>query len=172
MKRLLYFGLLLALAIPTLATDLILKNSPVQVYFSPNGGAQEAVIGEIGKARIAILVQARAPLPAPIVEALKKAHARGVKVEAVLAQGQGSARHPEAAALKDAGIPVYTGGGTVAHTMVLVIDDATVATGSFTFTSAAGKPRDEDLLIIQDAGLAKGYRENWAASRGRPGEER
>jgi hypothetical protein len=40
------------------AYELVLNNTPVQVYFSPNGGAAAAIIKEINGARTEILMQA------------------------------------------------------------------------------------------------------------------
>lgn len=39
------------------ATDLILNNASVQVYFSPDGGCTAAIVNAIDKARTVILVR-------------------------------------------------------------------------------------------------------------------
>jgi len=57
MKSLPLIFLLLALAIPSFAADLTLKDAPAQVYFSPKGGGQDALVQTIGKANVSILVQ-------------------------------------------------------------------------------------------------------------------
>ena len=75
------------------AYDLVLNNTPVQVYFSPNGGAAEAIIKEIGGARTEILVQAYSFTSTPIAKALVEAHKRGVKVQAILDKSQRSERY-------------------------------------------------------------------------------
>lgn len=41
---------------PAWTAELVLKNTPAEVYFSPRGGAQDAVVREIGRARKTILV--------------------------------------------------------------------------------------------------------------------
>src|SRR5262249_14873761 len=56
----------------------------VAVYFSPNGGATDAVVREVNAATTQILVQAYSFTSAPIAKALLDAHKRGVKVLAVL----------------------------------------------------------------------------------------
>jgi phosphatidylserine/phosphatidylglycerophosphate/cardiolipin synthase-like enzyme len=43
----------------------------------------------------------------------------------------------------------------------MVIDGQTVITGSFNFTKAAEERNAENLLVIQDADLARKYAENW-----------
>ena len=49
----------------------------------------------------------------------------------------------------------------IAHNKVIVIDRATVITGSFNFTKAAEQKNAENLLILHDKTLAKQYAENW-----------
>jgi hypothetical protein len=36
---------------PVHATDITLNNTPAKVYFSPNGGATDAIVKEIGGAK-------------------------------------------------------------------------------------------------------------------------
>jgi hypothetical protein len=49
------------------ATDLTL-NAPTKVYFSPNGGATQAIIKEISDAKSEILVQAYSFTSSPIAQ--------------------------------------------------------------------------------------------------------
>jgi phosphatidylserine/phosphatidylglycerophosphate/cardiolipin synthase-like enzyme len=159
--------LLLALALPAHAADLILKDAPAQVYFSPKGGGQDAIVQTIGKAKSTILVQAYSFTSAPIAEALKKAHDRGVKVQAILDKSQRGEKYTGATYLKNAGIPVAIDvAHAIAHNKVMVLDDDVVVTGSFNFTKAAEERNAENVLIVEDKGLARLYRENWEAHRG------
>jgi phospholipase D len=43
----------------------------------------------------------------------------------------------------------------------MIIDKTKIITGSFNFTKAAQKYNLENVLIIEDAGLAEKYREEW-----------
>ena len=45
----------------------------------------------------------------------------------------------------------------------MVIDSHTILTGSFNFTKAAEDSNAENLLVIDDAALAKKYTANWKA---------
>ena len=49
------------------------------------------------------------------------------------------------------------------HNKIIIIDGATVVTGSFNFTKAADEKSAENLLVIHDAGIATKYEENWQA---------
>jgi hypothetical protein len=52
------FFLALALALPVRSSDLVLHDTPVQVFFSPHGGCQDAVVHALAGARKAVIVQA------------------------------------------------------------------------------------------------------------------
>jgi phospholipase D len=60
----------------TQAVELTLNNTPVHVYFSPHGGATDAVVKEIDRARSEILVQAYSFTSKDIAKALVDAHNR------------------------------------------------------------------------------------------------
>lgn len=122
----------------------------VDVYFSPRGGATEAIVREISKAKHTIQVQAYSFTSTPIAKALLDAHKRGVKVEAVLDKSQKSAKYTSATFLKNAGIPVYIDDKhAIAHNKIIIIDQSTLITGSFNFTKAAEEKNAENLLIIK-----------------------
>jgi phosphatidylserine/phosphatidylglycerophosphate/cardiolipin synthase-like enzyme len=145
----------------SLATNLSI-NAPAQVYFSPNGGTTQAIIKEIGDAKSEILVQAYSFTSSLIAKALVDANKRGVKVEAILDKSQRKETHTEATFLSNMKIPTYIDSRhTGAHNKIMIIDKATVITGSFDFTKAAEQNNAENLLIIKSKDLAKIYLDNW-----------
>jgi phosphatidylserine/phosphatidylglycerophosphate/cardiolipin synthase-like enzyme len=110
----------------------------IQVFFSPNGGATEAVVRELGNAKIEILVQAYSFTSAPIAKALVNAHKRGVKVTVILDKSQRSKKYSSTDFVAHAGIPTYIDDQhAIAHNKIMIIDQATIITGSFNFTKAA-----------------------------------
>ena len=87
MRRLLPLFLLLCLSAPSYALDLTLPaDTPASVYFSPHGGAQDALVQRIDAAKASIFVLAYSFTSESIVAALVRAQSRGVHVEAVLDQ--------------------------------------------------------------------------------------
>jgi phosphatidylserine/phosphatidylglycerophosphate/cardiolipin synthase-like enzyme len=134
----------------------------VAVYFSPNGGATDAVVREVSAAQHQILVQAYSFTSAPIAKALVEAHKRGVKILAVLDKSNQTEKYSAATFLVNAGIQTLIDDQhAIAHNKVMVIDSATVITGSFNFTKAAEEKNAENLLIIKDAPeLVKAYEQN------------
>jgi phosphatidylserine/phosphatidylglycerophosphate/cardiolipin synthase-like enzyme len=135
----------------------------IQVFFSPNGGATEAIVREIENAKSEVLVQAYSFTSAPIAKALLTAHKRGVKVTVVLDKSQRTAKYSSATFLHNVGIPIFIDDKhAIAHNKIIIIDQATIITGSFNFTKAAEEKNAENLLVIRgDPGLVKKYIANF-----------
>jgi phosphatidylserine/phosphatidylglycerophosphate/cardiolipin synthase-like enzyme len=167
------FFLVLTACAPSHAAEMMLRDAPARVFFSPKGGCTEAIIAEIDRAGTEILVQAYSFTSAPIAKALLEAHKRGVRVEAVLDKSQRSERYTSATFLSNAGIPTRIDDRhAIAHNKVIIIDGKVVITGSFNFTKAAEEKNAENLLIIRSEELAKLYRENWILHRDHSGDYR
>ena len=165
MKR---FFLLLLIFLASCATPTIQPpaapppSSTLAAYFSPKGGATEAIVQELGSAKTSILVQAYSFTSAPIAKALVAAHERGVKVEIILDKSHLTERYTNAPFLAKSGIPVKIDSAhAIAHNKVMVIDGEIVITGSFNFTKAAEDKNAENLLVIRDKPLAEKYTKNW-----------
>lgn len=158
----LFFVLLIPLQ-PGHATDLTLpKDTPTQVFFSPDGGCTNAINKVIGQARQEILVQAYSFTSAPIAKALLEAHKRGVKVQVILDKSQRSQKYSSATFLKNSRIPTFIDDKhAIAHNKIMIIDREIVITGSFNFTKVAEEKNAENLLIISSKELAKRYLDNW-----------
>jgi phosphatidylserine/phosphatidylglycerophosphate/cardiolipin synthase-like enzyme len=148
------FALLLSFAIHATAD--------IQVYFSPDGGCTAAVVDNLSKATNTVLVQAYSFTSAPIAKALVDAKKRGVKIEVILDKSQRREKYREADFLLHAGVPTWIDAKhAIAHNKIMVIDSHTVLTGSFNFTKAAEENNAENLLVIEDAALAKKYTDNF-----------
>lgn len=141
------------------------------VCFTPGEDCTSLVVTEIADAKREILVQAYSFTSVPILAALKAAHARGVAVEVIVdrssaRQSRSGSRYSAATYLTNAGIPVWVDYTVaIAHNKVMVLDGATVITGSFNFTAAAQYRNAENLLVIDDPALAGEYRANWERRR-------
>lgn len=168
------FALILSVLLPLFtclhlvqAADLVLpRDTQAQVYFSPHGGAQDALVAEIGNAKESIFVQAYSFTSEPIVLALIQAHQRGVKVEIILDKSQRKDPRSGTAAVREAGIhTVIDSKHAIAHNKIIIIDQETLVTGSFNFTKSAEEKNAENLLVIRSPELARLYLENWKRHR-------
>ncbi len=151
------------LAVSTgLAQAAATNDARIAVYFSPDGGCTEAIVGELARARTTVLVQAYSFSSAPIAKALVQARQRGVNVRLVIDKSVEDEPHSSANTVARGGVPVLVDAmHSIAHNKVMVIDDQVVITGSFNFTHAAESFNAENLLIIHDRDLARKYSENW-----------
>lgn len=144
------------------AADLTLDKTLVQVYFSPGGGCTDAIVNQIGKAKLEILIQAYSFTSKEIAAAIVKTHKRGVYVEIVMDKSNRTGKYSAGDFTAHAGIATYIDAEhAIAHNKIMIIDKETVITGSFNFTKAAEAKNAENVLIIKDKSLAGVYIENW-----------
>ena len=140
--------------------------SAADVYFSPRGGCEAAVVKAIASAKKSVRVQAYSFTSQPIASALIAARARGVEVSVIADAGQREAHGTVVYRLRHAGIELtFDHAHAIAHNKVMVLDDTTVITGSFNFTASAEAHNAENLLILRDRQLAQKYLRNWHVHR-------
>jgi len=135
----------------------------IQVFFSPNGGGQQAIVKEIGRAKSEILVAMYFLTERDISWTLVKAKERGLKVKVVLDQGQRTQKYAKGRFLSKKGVPVryeYKSSGLL-HDKFAVIDNRIVITGSFNWTASAELRNNENLLVIFSPDLARKYKEEF-----------
>jgi len=156
MKRLLLLALVLLHFGAFAATN-------IQVYFSPKGGCTTAITNTLAKAKNHIIVAAYSFTSAPIAGALRDAHRRGIKVTVILDDSQKTANYSSADFLRNAGIATFIDSKHgIAHNKFMVIDNTVTITGSFNFTKAAEESNSENVLIINDAEVARKFSLNWS----------
>jgi len=147
-------------------TEGVFNHAPFEACFTPHKASDKyncngLLIKHIDAAKNSILMQAYSFTSKPIAKALVRAANRGVTVVAVIDKSQVNARYSKVQTLLDAGIPVYVDYKVaIAHNKVMVIDDQTVETGSYNFTSSAEHRNAENMLVIKDSALAKAYTQN------------
>ncbi|NJO08156.1 MAG: DUF1669 domain-containing protein, partial [Chloroflexaceae bacterium] len=134
----------------------------IENYFSPQDGVAEHVVARVQSAQQRIRFLTFSYTDDATVEAMLARHAAGVSVQGVFetrnARGTGS----EYDRLKKAGLDVYEDGNCYTmHHKVIIIDDATVITGSYNFTGRAEDTNDENLVIIDNPDVAEAYVEEF-----------
>lgn len=146
---------------------LVIHSAYVDIYFSPRGGAEAAIIRTIGEATDDVSVLAYSFTSDPISAALIAAHRKGVQVRVVLDKSQCTARGSKLQRLKDAKIPVYIDyTHAISHNKVMIIDRQIVITGSFNFTKSAEDRNAENLLIIHSHPLSEKYLQDFERHMG------
>jgi phosphatidylserine/phosphatidylglycerophosphate/cardiolipin synthase-like enzyme len=135
----------------------------IEVGFSPNGGAEDLVIKAIDSSKKSLRVLAYSFTSKPIAQALVGAAKRGVDVKVVVDKSQNSERYSSATFLANMGIPVRVDyQHAIMHSKVIVVDEQSVETGSFNYTSSAARRNAENAIVLWNSPkLAAVYIENW-----------
>lgn len=146
-----------------------LAHAETMVYFSPNGGCQQAVVTQINKAQKSIDIAMYSFTSREIAQALVAAKQRQVKVKIVLDIAQIKDLYSKSRYLMSKGFNVkFHMGPGLMHNKFAVIDDQVLLTGSFNWTITADKRNTENLLVITDKDLAqkftKEFKHLWAQS--------
>ena len=145
-----YFIFAAVLLLTTAISFSMPATGTVDVFFSPRGGATEAIVKEINHSQKEILVQAYGFTSKPIAKAILDAKKRGVSIIAVLDKSQRKEKYTEATFLANSGVPVFIDARhAIAHNKIIIIDSSTLITGSFNFTKGAEEKNAENLLILK-----------------------
>lgn len=144
----------------------------VSICFTPGGACDSLLVQALDAARSSIRVAAYSFTSAPIADALIAAHARGVDVQVVLDAGRRNGRGHQGGRLRQAGVDVrYDAEHAIMHNKFVVLDLATVITGSYNYTSAAQKRNAENMAFIRDAAVAEEYAREWERHWGHSSRE-
>lgn len=135
----------------------------IDVYFSPKGGAAPAIAERIDAAKTSVHVMAYAISEDQITRALIGASKRGVKVRLIVDRHEQGGAGSTASKIKKAGVPTLVDRAhTLMHNKYAVIDDSIVITGSMNWTTSGSEKNAENMLIIENAGLAKIFQADFA----------
>jgi phospholipase D len=137
---------------------------PIEVRYSPHGGAIEAVLSMLDRAQQWIIVAMYGLTHSDIVEAIIAAKWRGVAVAIKLdkLQSAGQSQSAAIAQLQAAGVVVeISNQSRQLHDKFAVIDARWIITGSFNWTANAENRNRENLLALDCPELAWSFASEW-----------
>lgn len=145
------------------AQKLFSTQSTYDICFTPGGNCTALIVEKLAQAKQTIRVQAYSFTSSPIAKAIVDAHRRGVNVKVILDKSQVNDNQYSASKfLENNEIPVVIDyKPAIAHNKVMVIDGHISITGSFNYTKAAQYKNAENVIIIDDKGIAATYLKNW-----------
>jgi phosphatidylserine/phosphatidylglycerophosphate/cardiolipin synthase-like enzyme len=145
------------------AKPLPVSEPGLKPCFTPGENCVDVIVAAIDGAQSEILVQSNNLTAKPLIKALGRAHARGVKVRVILDKAdEHRANRAGAWLIAERILPQVDTGVASAHNKIMIIDRDTVVTGSFNFTTAAQKNNAENVLVIKGhPGIAAAYAQNW-----------
>lgn len=156
--------------------DITLNNVHFKTAFSPDGDIERNIVDAINHAQKQVLVQAYGFTDKAILKALVEAKNRGIDVRVILDKSNETQKYSGATYVANAGIPVFIDyKPAIAHNKVMIIDQNSVITGSFNFTTSAQTRNAENMIVMTNvAPLAEFYVQdwNWRLSESRPYQAR
>jgi phospholipase D len=154
--------LALALAAVSQAVAAKVPSATIETCFAPESDCAALAVRAIDRAAHEILVGAYGlTTGSGIVEALLRAHRRGVEVKLLVDRttpcGRNSGIHP----LASAGVPVWVDHvARIAHVKTMVIDGAVTLNGSYNWTRGAAA-NSEDLNLVASPTVPEAYAAHW-----------
>jgi len=126
-------------------------SATVDVYFSPKGGGQAAVMRELSNAKKRILFMTFSLTDKTAGDIIAKKQTQGVQIAGVFDSWLGAGRYSLFSPLKADGMDVRKDGNeALLHHKVIIVDD-TVITGSYNYSNNAENSNNENFLIIRNA---------------------
>jgi phosphatidylserine/phosphatidylglycerophosphate/cardiolipin synthase-like enzyme len=130
----------------------------VENYFAPEDGVAEKIIARLSKAQKTIDFMAFSFTDDAIGKMVRDRATANVRVRGVFETTGSETRFSEYGAMKAAQLDVWQDGNPyLMHHKVFIVDGQTVILGSFNFSQNAENENDENLLIVDDAGLAQAF---------------
>jgi phosphatidylserine/phosphatidylglycerophosphate/cardiolipin synthase-like enzyme len=142
--------------------SVIFKGIKIENYFSPQDNVLEKLLPKLKGAKKSILFLAFSYTEDKIGQAMIERMNAKVKVSGVFEARNVEGIGSEFQVLQDAGVDIFEDGNCYTmHHKVIIIDEKIVITGSYNFTKRAEEQNDENLVIIEDAGVAAQYKEEF-----------
>jgi len=135
----------------------------ISVYFSPDGGATDAIVARLNAAKSTVDLQAYYFTSSSIAKGVAEAHRRGVKVRCIIDASAIDEQYSVATYLTNANVPVWLDDEhNLLHNKVIIVDSKFIITGSFNFTRMAEVRNAENLLVIEGKKkLIQAYQQNF-----------
>ena len=131
------------------------------VFFSPQDkGITNGILSIVRSAKTYIYIPSFVITEKRITNELIKAKQRGVDIKIIADALNSSTQHSKSRELRAAGVSVkaenYAG---KMHSKSMIVDDKYVIIGSMNFSNSGENRNDENLIILEDSGAAKFYKE-------------
>ncbi|MCS7142415.1 MAG: phospholipase D family protein [Aigarchaeota archaeon] len=148
----------------------VVQRDVLEVCFSRTEECDRLIISLIERASSSVLVAVFSFTSDPLAEALINAHRKGITVRVLVERLNANQTGSEYMRLRNSGLDVKLDGNSNSmHHKFVVIDGTIVITGSYNFSRAAEAENDENVVVINDAGVARSFTSEfermWAIAR-------
>jgi len=140
-----------------------IDGTPVDIYFSPDDGVQDALLDILAEAQESIYFMAFSFTTDPLGDVIRAKAESGVSVAGVMDEEQvKSNQGTEFDAFRQAGLDVLMDGNPgQMHHKIMIVDESIVIVGSYNFTNSAETRNDENLLVIYNKDIAARFLEEF-----------
>lgn len=147
----------------TLYTHIKTSDSIITLSFSPKSSTYENCIEPLIRgAKKYIYIPIFYLTHKRLSEELIDAHKRGVEIKVILDASAAKNKYSTHKTLRETGIEVKIENfGGKMHAKSIIIDDRFLISGSMNFTKAGESKNDENTVIVENASLAKQYKEHF-----------
>ncbi|MEW5831103.1 MAG: phospholipase D-like domain-containing protein [Chloroflexota bacterium] len=137
--------------------SLTVNGVALEIYFSPDDGVAEHLVGLLNNAEESIFFMAYSFTADDMGEAIRSRALAGVTVAGVMEESQFKSNiGTEYDPFKQAGLDVHLDGNNgLMHHKVFVIDRSIVVTGSYNFSASAEDRNDENVIIFYSPEIAE-----------------
>ncbi|HRQ24012.1 MAG TPA: phospholipase D-like domain-containing protein, partial [Anaerolineales bacterium] len=148
----------------------IIDDTPIQVLFSPEDKAMSSLIAVVRDAKSSIRFLAFSFTEAQLAQMMIERAKAGVDVRGVFETFGSNGISSQLRTLWCAGLSVrQDGNASFLHHKVIIVDDSIVITGSLNFSANADTVNEENVVIVDNAGIAALYLQEfetlWAQSK-------
>jgi phospholipase D len=145
-----------------ITSALAAPSATIEICFAPEGDCAGLAARAVDRAEHQILVGAYGlTTGAGIVEALLRAHRRGVEVKLIADKTTPCGRNSGIDPLASAGVPIWIDhSARIAHAKIMVIDGILTLNGSYNWTRGAAA-NSEDLNLVASPAVAEAYAAHW-----------
>lgn len=135
---------------------------PIEIYFAPEDDVVTQILRHLNSASSSIYFMAFSFTLDALADVMLERAMSGVTVEGVYEHVGSRTAFSTLTPLYCAGLDVRSDGNPYrVHHKVIIIDETTVLTGSFNFSSNAATRNDENMVVISDPDLAALYVEEF-----------
>lgn len=131
---------------------------PVENYFAPEDKVSSKIAARLLTAKSSIDFMAYSFTDDTLGQAIMERARAGVRVRGVFEKTGSETQYSEYGKMRKSGLDVWQDGNPyLMHHKVFIIDEKLVIFGSYNFSDNADTDNDENLLIVDDAGLAQAF---------------
>lgn len=135
---------------------ITVNDARIETYFSAETNPVPAIVKRLQGAQRDITFMAFSFTHDDIGAAMLERGQSGVRIRGIFERTGSETQFSEFGRFKEAGFDVLQDGNPyLMHHKVIVIDETTVIFGSFNFSANAATSNDENLLIVDDRGMAR-----------------